>query len=117
LMGAPLKDRRELLQALALSGEHWQTPEVHADGEELLAAAQRLGLEGVVAKRLDSVYEPGRRSGAWVKVKPGRSLELLVGGWLEGEGSRSGRIGALLMGESGEDGRLRYAGRVGSGFS
>jgi bifunctional non-homologous end joining protein LigD len=73
-------------------------------------------MEGIVAKRLDSVYEPGRRSRNWIKVKSKPRQEVVVGGWLPGSGHRSGRLGALLAGYY-EGGELRYAGRVGTGFT
>ena len=117
LMAAPYSERRKRLDGLALSGARWQAPDTHDDGGELLAAAERLGLEGVVAKRRGSAYEPGRRSSAWIKVKPGRSADLVIGGWTAGEGARSGRLGAVLVGEYDDAGQLRYAGRVGSGFT
>ena len=69
-----------------------------------------------MAKRLDSRYEPGRRSGAWLKIKNTLRQELVIGGWIPGEGRRTARIGALLMGFY-EDGKFRYAGRVGTGFT
>ena len=69
-----------------------------------------------MAKRLDSPYEPGRRSGAWVKIKNKRRQELVIGGWLPGEGKRESRIGALLLGYYDPDGNFRYGGRVGTGF-
>src|SRR5215207_4635653 len=79
-----------------------------------------LGLEGLVAKRLDSRYLPGRRTRAWLKVKNVMSQELVIGGWLPGQGRRAGTLGALLVGYYEEDDGerlLRYAGRVGTGFS
>src|SRR5205807_173499 len=72
--------------------------------------------EGLVAKRLNSCYEPGRRSGAWLKVKHTLRQELVIAGWLPGEGRRAERIGALLVGYH-RDGQLVYAGRVGTGFT
>ncbi len=118
LLELPYAERRRQLDALALDGERWQVPKAHlGDGRDLLAATERLGLEGVVAKRLDGTYEPGRRSARWVKVKRRPTAELLIGGWLAGRGGRGGRIGSLLLGDAGADGRLRYAGRVGSGLS
>ncbi len=69
-----------------------------------------------MAKRLDSRYEAGRRSGAWLKIKHTMRQELVIGGWVPGEGRRAERIGALLMGYY-EDGAFRYAGRVGTGFT
>jgi bifunctional non-homologous end joining protein LigD len=116
LMALPYAERRERLLELGLNGPTWQTPASHiGDGAALLAAARARGLEGIVAKRLDSPYLPGRRSTGWLKVKNVREIDVVVGGWLEGEGRRNGRLGALVVGFY-EDGELRYAGRVGSGF-
>jgi bifunctional non-homologous end joining protein LigD len=117
-MALPQERRRQLLEELALSGTAWQTPAVHrGDGAALLAATAEQGLEGLVAKRLDAPYEPGRRSTAWVKVKNTRRQELVIGGWTPGEGRRRKRIGALLLGHHDPEGNLVYAGRVGTGFS
>ena len=117
----PYRDRRKLLDELAPQGPSWQTPAAReGDGRALREATRRLGLEGVVAKRLDSLYEPGRRSRAWFKVKNQNSQEFVIGGWLPGKGARSSSLGALLIGyyESAEpDARLRYAGRVGTGLT
>ena len=113
----PYLERRRLLEELALQGPHWQTPE-HARGEAgraLLQSSRELGLEGVVAKRIESTYEEGRRSGAWVKVKNRLRQEFVVGGYTEAQGARQGLIGALLVGYY-RDGELIYAGRVGSGL-
>ena len=120
LMGLPYEQRRARLEALELSGPAWRVPAAHrGDGERLLAATEAQGLEGIVAKRLDSRYEPGRRTGAWIKVKHVSRQELVIGGWIPGEGRRTDRIGALLMGVHDPDapGPLRYAGRVGTGFT
>jgi bifunctional non-homologous end joining protein LigD len=118
LMGLPYEERRARLEALGLTGPAWRVPAVHPGrGEALLEATEAQGLEGIVAKRLDSRYEPGRRTGAWVKIKHTRRQELVIAGWLPGEGRRTERIGALLMGVYDEDGALRYAGRVGTGFT
>jgi len=117
LMTLPYTERRAALEALGLSGRAWRVPAAHPGaGDRLRAATREQGLEGVVAKRLDSRYEPGRRSGAWIKIKNTRRQELVIGGWLPGEGRRTDRIGALLMGYF-DAGELRYAGRVGTGFS
>jgi bifunctional non-homologous end joining protein LigD len=117
LMAEPYAERRARLAELDLNGERWRTPEhVVGHGAEVLGASAGQGLEGVVAKRLDSPYEPGRRSACWVKVKNTARQEVVVGGWLPGEGRRRERIGALLVGVR-EDGHLRYAGRVGTGFT
>jgi bifunctional non-homologous end joining protein LigD len=117
LMGETYEERRAKLAELGLSGPHWQAPSHHVgDGEAMLAASRAQGLEGIVAKRLDCPYVPGRRSQGWVKVKNKRTADVVVGGWLPGEGSRTGRLGALVVGFF-KDGELRYAGRAGSGFS
>ena len=87
LMDAPYEERRARLKELGLDGERWQTPDhVVGHGAELLAASREQGLEGIVAKRLGSTYEPGRRSPSWVKVKNVQRQEVVVGGWLPGEG-------------------------------
>ena len=117
LLELPYLERRERLESLGLEGPAWRVPAVHrGQGARLLEATRAQRLEGIVAKRLDSRYEPGRRTGAWIKVKHTRSQELVIGGWLPGEGRRAERIGALLMGYY-EDGAFRYAGRVGTGFT
>jgi len=121
LMGLPYEDRRARLEELELGGPAWRVPAAYpgsaARGTALLQATEAQGLEGIVAKRLDSRYEPGRRTGAWVKIKHVTRQELVICGWLPGEGRRAERIGALLMGYWTDDGRLRYAGRVGTGFT
>ena len=110
-------ERRRRLGALKLSGASWQTPPFEkAGGAAMLEASRKAGLEGVMAKRLDSQYEPGRRSGAWVKVKNRNRQELVVAGWLDGEGKRRGYPGALLVGYY-DDGKFVYAGKVGTGFT
>ena len=112
------EQRRELLEELALNGESWQTPDrLTGRGKDVLAATAEQKLEGILAKRLDSTYQPGARSTAWVKVKNVGRQELVIGGWLPGEGRRERRIGALLVGVHDPDGKFRYAGRVGTGFS
>ena len=116
LMAEPYERRRELLDGLELDGPSWQTPR-HSAGHvaELLAASAEQGLEGIVVKRLDSAYVPGKRTGAWLKVKNVGRQEFVIGGWMPGEGRRRNRVGSLLIGYF-EDGDLRYAGRVGTGF-
>jgi bifunctional non-homologous end joining protein LigD len=118
LLDSPYEERRRALDSLGLDGPHLQAPSDHrGDGRALLALTQERGLEGLVAKRLDSVYVPGRRNRGWIKVKNVRTTELVVGGWMPGQGGRTGRIGALLVGYHDDGGDLRYAGRVGSGFT
>ncbi len=119
LIALPYLDRRRLLTELVDEGDEatpWRVPAHHVgDGRTLYEHAEAAGLEGLVAKRTDSPYLPGKRSPAWRKVKVRRGQELVVGGWLPGEGNRSGSLGALLVGHYDDTG-LRYAGRVGTGF-
>jgi bifunctional non-homologous end joining protein LigD len=111
----PYTERREWLESLVgrLGGGRWILPPVFADGAATLAVARDESMEGVVAKRLTSTYRPGIRSPDWIKVKCERTGRYLVGGW------RTGRreLGALLVGDRGPDGTLRYRGRVGGGIS
>lgn len=110
-------ERRAALDALGLAGDHWQVPPAFpGGGEAVLAATKAQGMEGVVAKRRDARYTPGRRTECWVKVKHVRRQSVVVAGWKPGEGGRAGRVGSLLLGVQGEDG-LQYAGHVGTGFS
>jgi bifunctional non-homologous end joining protein LigD len=120
-MGLPYEKRREKLEALALEGPNWQTPSYHrGEGKALLAASRERGLEGIIAKRLDSAYVPGRRTREWIKVKNVRAQEVVIGGWLPGKGRREDMVGALVVGYHEPDDReprLRYAGKVGTGFT
>src|SRR5918995_735207 len=111
-------ERRARLAELELQGPTWQAPAHHVgDGAALLELTRAQRLEGVIAKRLDCPYTPGRRTSAWVKVKNVGSTDVVIGGWLPGEGGRSGRLGALVIGIPDEEGVLHYAGRVGTGFT
>jgi bifunctional non-homologous end joining protein LigD len=117
LMDLPYLERRERLVELGLTADRWQTPAHHVgDGSALLEASRAQGLEGIIAKRTDCPYTPGRRSPAWVKVKNKRRTDVVIGGWLPGEGRRAERFGALVVGFYDDDG-LRYGGRVGTGFN
>ena len=118
-MGLPYTERREILEELSLAGPCWQTPAAHpGDGQALRVVSKAQGLEGIVAKRLASTYTPGRRSREWVKVKNVCRQEVVIGGWLPGEGNRTGRLGALLAGYYDDDGvTLRFAGKVGTGYT
>jgi bifunctional non-homologous end joining protein LigD len=121
LLEQSYENRRELLERLDIDTASWQTPPAfHGDAdqaaEQALAASQAQHLEGVVAKRRSSTYRPGARTTDWVKVKNLHTQEVVIGGWRMGDGRRDGTIGALLMGVP-EPGGLRFAGRVGTGFS
>jgi bifunctional non-homologous end joining protein LigD len=117
LLRQPYDERREALEALGLGGEHWQVPPAfRGGGAAVLEATKAQGLEGIVAKRRDAPYQPGRRSDSWLKVKHIRRTSAVIAGWKPGEGGRTGRIGSLLLGVQGPSG-LEYAGHVGTGFT
>ncbi len=116
LMDRPYTERRARLEELGLAGDHWRVPESFpGEGSGLLAATRKQHLEGVVGKRLDSRYVPKSRN-AWIKIKNYNEQEVVIGGWTSGQGGRSGTIGALLLGVTDDEGKLRYVGRVGTGF-
>ncbi|MET7301008.1 non-homologous end-joining DNA ligase [Embleya sp. NPDC005575] len=116
LIRHPYADRRRVLDGLDLRGPHWSTPAaLVGHGEAALAATRAEGLEGLVCKRLDSVYTPGERSPNWVKIRHVHTLDVIVGGWVPGRGRLTGLPGALLVGVR-EEGVLRYVGAVGTGF-
>ncbi|GAA3709042.1 ATP-dependent DNA ligase [Zhihengliuella alba] len=125
LMREPYTERREALLAAVEEGEHIHQPPAHgtsrddADGrsgvDDAIESSLELGLEGIIAKRADSTYQPGRRSRNWIKIKNEKHQEVVVIGWRTGLGSRAGSIGSLLVAVP-EDGGLVYAGRVGTGF-
>lgn len=116
-MSLPYADRRALLSQLEINAENVAVPpSFDAEPATVFAASLQQGLEGVVCKRLDSIYTPGRRSLAWTKVKHLRTHEVVVIGWEPGQGRRENAIGALLLGVH-IDGELRYVGQVGTGFT
>jgi bifunctional non-homologous end joining protein LigD len=117
LVDSPLGERRRLLETLDISGPHADVPPSwHGGGADVLAASRQQGLEGVVMKRADSCYEPGRRSRSWLKFKNLRTQEVVIGGWRPGAGRRTDMIGSLLLGVPSAAG-LDYVGHVGTGFS
>jgi bifunctional non-homologous end joining protein LigD len=112
----PLAQRRERLEQIVdPSGGVLVSPQFD-DGAALLAAAREQGLEGVVAKRADSQYRPGRRSADWHKIKLRRTQEVVIAGYTRGQGRRASAFGALVAGVH-DAGGLRWAGNVGTGFS
>jgi bifunctional non-homologous end joining protein LigD len=118
LIARPYEERRAQLLELGLAGPAWQVPGHHVgDGAAMLEASRAQGLEGIVAKRIDCPYEPGRRSRNWIKIKNVVQSDVVVGGWTPGEGGRSSTLGALAIGFYDDEGELRYAGKVGSGFT
>ena len=129
----PYLDRRRLLSDLVEPAANWQVPNhALADGAALLAATVEQGLEGIIAKRIDSTYSPGTRSKQWLKIKNRRRVELVVGGFTAGSGNRSSTFGSLVVGidhtamQDPEVARavsspvaeraVRFAGGVGTGF-
>lgn len=112
----PYEDRRRLLEQLVEPSDHWAVPSNRiGGGAELLAATDEQDLEGIMAKRLGSVYVPGKRSPNWRKIKNRRRIDVVIGGFTAGHGNRSGTFGALLVGRASE-GELVFAGGVGTGF-
>jgi DNA ligase D-like protein (predicted ligase)/DNA ligase D-like protein (predicted polymerase)/DNA ligase D-like protein (predicted 3'-phosphoesterase) len=116
LLRAKYRDRRKLLETLASAGGLNVPDLLSGDGAEALEYSRKRQWEGVVAKKRDSTYQPGRRSASWVKDKYWNTQEVVIGGWRAGEGGRTSGIGSLLMGIPTADG-LRFAGRVGTGFT
>ncbi len=113
----PLEERRELLEAIVETDERLQlVTHVEGDGKKFVEVARELGLEGVVAKRTGSRYQPGRRSPDWRKIKLTNTQDCVVLGWTPGQGGRAGTFGALLVGAY-EDGKLLWIGQVGTGFT
>jgi bifunctional non-homologous end joining protein LigD len=114
--GLPYEDRRRLLAELVTPGPYWIVPAHHiGGGQDLLDAAREQLLEGIVAKRLGSTYQHGKRSPAWRKIKVRREQELVIGGWTRGTGNREDVFGSVLLGYY-EGDRLHFAGGVGTGF-
>jgi bifunctional non-homologous end joining protein LigD len=119
LIKEPYEERRRLLEDLidTRPGGRIQVPPIFdGDLQAAIETSKALQLEGVVAKRRTSIYQPGQRSRTWLKIKLHTEQEVVIGGWRPGQGRRDGGVGSLLMGIPGDDG-LHYVGRVGSGFN
>lgn len=117
LTGEPLTERRRLLEEAVVPDDRVQvSPLVEEAGSALYDAVEQQGLEGIVAKRLASAYEPGKRSQSWRKIKVVFDADVVIVGWTEGEGRRAGSLGSLVMALY-DDGDLRYVGNVGTGFN
>lgn len=114
----PYEQRRALLGGLVEPGTHWDVPAHHiGGGADLLDATAAIGLEGIMAKRIGSVYQPGKRSPNWIKVKNRRRVEVVIGGFTPGTGNRASTFGALLVGLDKPPNALSFAGGVGTGFN
>jgi bifunctional non-homologous end joining protein LigD len=112
LLDLPYAQRRDRLEELDLGAGPWMVPPAFTDGPATEAAARENQLEGVVAKRLDTAYFPGVRSADWIKIKFDRTGDYVIGGWRPG----ARKLGGLLVGVPGPDGRLAFRGRVGGGI-
>lgn len=121
LLATPYTRRRHLLADLPVSNSRVAVPRHFTaddiDPNELLTIVEEQGLEGLVAKRLESRYHPGQRSRDWIKRPLIKTQEVVVGGWRPGKGNRDNRVGALLLGGHDADGNLLYIGDVGTGFT
>jgi len=118
LTGRPWHDRRDILEDLRVDRPPiLVAPYFSTDPDAVMATARERGLEGVVAKRVDAVYHPGRRSPAWIKTPFVQTTEVVVVGWKPGSGRRAGTVGSLVLGAHDRDGRLVYVGGVGTGFT
>lgn len=116
LTGKTYDERRDILERLVKSDGRIQVPPAfEGDVDEAMATSRSLGLEGVMAKKRDSTYAVGRRSTAWIKLKHHLTQEVVIGGWSPGAGRRLGTVGSLLLGIP-EGNKLRYVGKVGTGF-
>jgi bifunctional non-homologous end joining protein LigD len=117
LMERPLEERRALLERHLVPGAHVQiSPQIPAQGKAFFDVAKARGLEGVIAKKLGSAYKPGQRTRDWMKIKAVRQIDCVIVGWSAGQGARGTSLGSLLLGVY-RDGRLTYAGHVGTGFT
>jgi ATP-dependent DNA ligase len=117
VMDLPLRERKSILHEELQDSEFVTIADSFPEkGEDYFQAALKMGIEGIVAKRLDSVYEPGMRSQDWIKIKKSLKLDLVIGGYIPGKGGRAPYFGGLLLGAY-SHGLLQYVGRVGSGFT
>jgi bifunctional non-homologous end joining protein LigD len=117
LLDLPLVGRRErLVGLLDRRGKTVRLSELFEDGEALYAAAKEQKLEGIIAKKADSRYQPGKRTREWLKVKTHGRQEFLIAGYTKGQGRRAGRLGSLVLAVN-RGGELAYAGNCGTGFT
>jgi bifunctional non-homologous end joining protein LigD len=116
LRSVPLKDRKPLLHAVLAPLGGVEAVAVFDVGASLYRIAQAQGLEGIVAKQRNSLYAPGKRVRTWLKIKTSQSDEFVVAGYTEGTGRRTETLGSLILGSYDGNGKLRYAGHVGTGF-
>jgi bifunctional non-homologous end joining protein LigD len=116
LLDLPLRERRERLEEVVAFKEAIRLSQAFDDGEALFEAAREQGLEGIVSKKIESRYQPGRRTRDWLKVKTTGRQEFVVAGYTKGQGRRAGRFGSLVLAVR-KGNELAYVGNVGSGFT
>lgn len=117
LFELPLSERRAILKKITKKTMHVMISEYfEGNGKKFYEVSINAGLEGVVAKKLDSRYYPGKRTNYWIKIKKKRTLDAVVLGWLEGEGKRKETFGSLILGLF-SNGSFEYLCKVGSGFN
>ena len=117
IMDLPLLQRKRILHEVLQESETVTIADSFPEkGEDYFQAALKMGIEGVVAKRQDSIYMPGIRSPDWIKIKKSLKLDLVIGGYIPGKGGRAPYFGGLLLGAYSHS-QLHYVGRVGSGFT
>lgn len=115
LLNEPLERRREWMADAIKKDSAYRASQVVEDGQALFDAASQIGLEGIMAKKRTSIYQPGRRSDAWLKVKTRRTADCVVVGYTRGKGDRATTFGALHIAQRDDNG-LKYVGKVGTGF-
>ena len=117
LVNLPIEQRKELLAKVCenLGDPILYSGEISGDVKSLLAEVKRRGLEGLIGKQRGSKYEPGRRTGVWIKLKSLNEQEFVIGGYTPPSGSRK-HFGAVLVGYY-DNGKLKFAGKVGTGFT
>jgi bifunctional non-homologous end joining protein LigD len=116
VMGKTYIERRKILEGLDIKHKYVHVPAYHVgQGKRMLEAAREKGIEGVMAKALDSLYQPGRRTPEWRKIKIEHGQEFVIGGWIP-ERQNAGRVGAILVGYY-DGSKLEFSGKVGTGFS
>jgi bifunctional non-homologous end joining protein LigD len=117
LMELPLTERRQVLEAtLPVTDTILLSQAFDSNGKEFFAAAEKTGLEGVIAKKASSEYDPGNRTRDWLKIKINKRQEVVIGGYTRNEGSSKG-FSSLLVGVFGDNKKLKYTGKIGTGFS
>src|SRR5690606_21186664 len=118
LVDLPLSERREILEDVmpAESDTIFLSEQFNASGTEFFQLAEKMELEGIIAKKEDSDYKPGIRSKEWLKIKTAKRQEVVIGGYTKNEGSNKA-FSSLLVGVFGEGNKLHYTGKIGTGFN